>query len=249
MRSLGLCHQFYLLTLDAIKQPLSPGVPTFGICDLPFPSVLPWDWVVEPAFLDSSSHDQDEKGIPQTSMSRVLQVSEAPKGGGRNIPPQRTLALSASLGWYSWHWVSKDQGGCSTLHTGLPLWQRTSHPKCLQFHDWEIPVFRGDEFQACQRNTCLNKAVASQETGLATQFLLYHAPDYPDTNPLWVLFPLDLRPDVVAGGYRRTERVLEVKTLSKRTSSFLWAPRSMRVWGAWQRCWQPRASLFFSLEW
>lgn len=43
MRSLGLCHQFYLRTLDAIKGPLSPGVPTCGICDLPFPSALPWD--------------------------------------------------------------------------------------------------------------------------------------------------------------------------------------------------------------
>lgn len=69
------------------------------------------------------------------------------------------------------------------------------------------------------------------------------------SSPLRVLFPLDLRPDVAAGGYRRTERVLEVGTLSKRTSSFLRAPRSMRVWGRWQRCWQPRASLFFSLEW
>lgn len=41
VRSLGLlCHQFYLYTLDAIKGPLSSGVPTFGICDLPFPSAL-----------------------------------------------------------------------------------------------------------------------------------------------------------------------------------------------------------------
>lgn len=189
------------------------------------------------------------KGFPQTSLSRVLQVAEAPESGGRNIPPQRTLALSASIGWYSWHWVSKDQGGCCTLHTGQPLWQRTSQPKCLQFHDWEILVFRGDEFQACQRNTCLDKQWPAKKQNLLPSSWYTMPLTTQTSNPLQVLFLLDLRPDVAAGGYRTTERVLEVETLGKRTSSFLRAPRSMRVWGGWQQCWQPRASLFFSLEW
>lgn len=141
--------------------------------------------------------------------------------------PSGHLAVSGSTGWYSWHPMSKDQGGYSTLHNGQPIQQRTSHPTYLQFHDWEIPVFRDVEFQVCHRNTRLDKYWPAKKLGLLPSSCHIMPLNSRTSNPLQALFPLGLRP--WCEGYRQTKRVWEVGSLSKRTSSSLPAPRSVRA--------------------
>lgn len=129
----------------------------------------------------------------------------------------RHLAASGSIGWYAWHPVSKGSGRLFHTSHWTPLQQRTSHPKYLQFHGWESPVVRDDEFQACQRNTRLDKQWPAKKQGLLPSSCCTMPLTTQTNSPLQVMFPVDLGPR--CEGYRRTERVLEVETLSKRTSS------------------------------